>query len=113
MSEREPRPEPEPARRPPPVRQAASQPSSQTTRRRVAGSSGRPEPSGQPTKRVQRRRAQTLQFGRGQLLIDYEAGTVDLRRARFEDLRALLHSAGEAGNLDELIHRLERLSPHL
>lgn len=99
--------EPEPARRPAsggPVRQAT---------RRPARSSGAAEPSRQPVKRVQRRRMQTLQFGRGQLLIDYEAGTVDLRRARLEDLQTLLHGVGEARSLDELIHRLERLSPHL
>lgn len=62
---------------------------------------------------VQRRRPQTLSFGRGQLLVDYEAGTIDLRRAKLDDLRALLNAAGGVTSLEELARRLERLSPHL
>lgn len=104
------RPEPEPARRPAPRQIVPRQMSRRPARPQSA--SGR-EPSGQPVKRVRHRRPQTLQFGRGQLLVDYEAGTVDLRRARFEDLKALIQGVGEVHSLDELIHWLERLSPHL
>lgn len=93
-------------------RSAQSRQSSRRTARPQAAPPAGPT-TRQPVKRVQRRRPQTLQFGRGQLLVDYEAGTIDLRRAKLDDLRALLNAAGGVTSLEELVRRLERLSPHL
>lgn len=118
---RPPTPRP-PASRPPASRPSApraAEPEAEAPRssqsRQPSRRNARPQTAQgrQPVRMVQRRRPQTLSFGRGQLLVDYEAGTIDLRRAKLDDLRALLNAAGGVTTLEELARRLERLSPHL